>query len=179
MKKLNNGSIFYTTVCCEENRLYSNGNAPVFIPAKQPLLTQAVKARESFNNGYAKAVAFMEGAKIYLGNQQLTMAAFMLHQSIERCLITTIAATTGTAINLHTISELLQHTRRCAWELNEVFPANTEWEKAFLQWVDKLYADAGYKDEFEVLPEYMDILLQRANAILERSHELITRLFIR
>jgi len=177
IKKLNQGSIFYTTVCREENRLYSNGNAPVFEPAKEPVLTQAIKARESFTNGHTKALAFMDGANLYLGQKQHIMAAFMLHQAIERSLIAVIVATTGTVMNTHAISELLQYTRRCAWQLNEVFPSNTEWEKSYLQWVDKLYPDAGYKDGFEVPPEYLDILLQRANKILELSHELSTRLF--
>jgi len=179
IKKLENGSSFYTAVCCEENRLYSNGNEHIPTPTKESRIAQAEQAEKSFTNGHSKAFVFMDGAKLYLDKEQYTMAAFMLHQSIERCLLATIAATTGTTMNTHIISELLQHTRRYAWELNEVFPANTEWERSFLQWVDKLYADAGYKDGFETPPEYIDILLDRTNKILERSHELIARLFIK
>ena len=72
---------------------------------------------------------------------------------------------TGHEMEEHRIEILKKHTRRCAPELNKVFPADSEREKALLSLLDSAYLKARYTDRFTAEKEHVLLLLERVGQL--------------
>lgn len=160
-RHIEEGHLFYLTACTNDNLVYDNGAAPFPVTPSLKLAEVKAAAKEKFDGGMSKANSFFEGAKTYFEADNFSLTLFMLHQATELTFRAIICAFVGRDVKEHHISILKRHTRRCAPELNLVFPADTEKEQQLLQLLDKAYLDARYSSSFTVCKEDLLILFDR------------------
>ena len=159
------GHLFYVSACTEEKQVYSSSplDLPQIPAAKKEELRAA--AKEQFTGCMERAVTFFEGAKTYYESGNDRMALFMLHQASELSFRAIILVLTGYEVKEHRIEVLKKHTRRCAPELNKLFPADTEKEKALLSLLESAYLKARYTDNFTADTEDVLLLLDRVQQL--------------
>lgn len=175
------GHLFYLSACTEEKQVYSN--SPLLLPQMTGAKKEAVRraAEEQFTGCMQRAVTFFEGAKSYFESCNNGMALFMLHQAAELSFRALILVLTGHEVKEHRIEVLKKHTRRCAPELNKVFAANTEKEKALLFLLNSAYLKARYTDHFT--GEKEDVLhlldkVQQLQAVAKDTFERVMKLLL-
>ncbi len=159
------GHLFYLSSCTEEKQVYSS--SPLDLPGVAAAKKEEVrtKAHEQFTGGMDRAAIFLEGAKTYFEAGNNGMALFMLHQATELTFRAIIMVLTGYEVKEHKIAVLQKHTRRCAPELNQVLPADTDKEKGLLALLDSAYLKARYTDNFTASNEDVLLLLDRVQEL--------------
>lgn len=156
-KFLSQGHLFYSTFCSKENLVYDNGVPTLPLPLRQRIQNITQKSTHDFTTGFKRAQCFLEGAVFYLAKEEFALAAFMLHQATEQALRTIILSVTGHEVRTHTISELKQHLKRCAPQLNGFLSSNKE--KILLDRLEKAYTCSRYTDKYEITLEELNLLL--------------------
>jgi HEPN domain-containing protein len=139
-QKLNDGHIFYTTVCTYANRVYHNDAPP--LPMLPPKRIEEIKAAATaqVDQACSRAAAFLQGAVNYMQSGEQAVAAFMLHQAAELLLRVVILILTGREIKTHALPVLLKHTACFEPCINSVFAP----VQAIIPLLDKAYTEARY-----------------------------------
>lgn len=162
---IEDGHLFYLSACTGEKQVYSS--SPLHLPQPAPAKKEEIRtiARQQFGGGMNRAAVFFESAKTWFETNNNGMALFMLHQAAELAFRAIIIVLIGYEVKEHKISVLQKHTRRCAPELNTVFPADTEKEKDLLALLDSAYLKARYTDKFTASVEDVLLLLNRVQTL--------------
>jgi HEPN domain-containing protein len=159
---LTEGHIFYSGVCIKENLVYDNGKSrlPVLPASKATAIKE--KAEKDFWPVFNKAIAFLEGARLYYDKKEDQMAAFMLHQAIELGFRAIVLTFSGQDLRTHCIRSLKKQCQRYAPRLSALFPADTEAEETLLRHLENAYIDTRYKDYYEISEFELSTLFEKA-----------------
>ncbi|GAA4300951.1 hypothetical protein GCM10023143_02360 [Compostibacter hankyongensis] len=158
---LRSGHPFYSRVCTSENMVYDDGHTG--LPAPDPAMKAALTAqmREVFTCGLSRSASFLDTAGFHRRKGETAMGAFMLHQAAEQVFRSTTLALLDHQEPTHSLQQLKKYCRRCAPQLNTVFPEDTAAEQQLLQLLEKAYVQARYTDHYTVSPAELDLLFQR------------------
>ncbi|HEX8331134.1 MAG TPA: HEPN domain-containing protein [Segetibacter sp.] len=163
--QISEGHIFYSVACTRENLVYDNGKAPLTVAPTS--ITSAVKEKaiHHFTTAFARAQSFLASAKHHVETGEKEMAAFMLHQAAELTFRAVAMGLLGNSTRSHSLKELKKLCRRCAPQLNDILPANNEYEEELLNLLDRAYLNARYADAYEVNEKHLETLLQRVSLL--------------
>jgi HEPN domain-containing protein len=173
-KQLAEGHIYYSMACNKENLIYDNGSTS-FPPIDKTLLyTACEKANATFYNSRIKANSFLQGAADYYKDQDITITAFMLHQSVELALRGLITALLGNCAKTHCLRELKRPLKRCAPGLKYLLSASEAEENRLLHLLEKAYLESRYNDAFDISDNDIIVLMEASKTLCERAERTFT-----
>lgn len=163
--KLSEGQYFFSDILQEGIMLYDAGNIP--LAQKRELTPKEKKeiAQEDFDLWFYSAKDFLDGANFYLSKGNLKIAAFTLHQSVERTYNAVILVFRGYKPKTHNLDKLYRYTKRYSVKLASVFPQNTEYERNLFVLLKKGYVEARYDKKYSITEEEIKILFQRVEML--------------
>lgn len=172
------GNIFFSMVCNQENLLYwSNSNHwPQIIPEKVKNAKQ--KALLLFQQGFAKATAFLKHAEQNRQHNDDLLTAFFLQQATELCCRAILVSLTGLDKKTHAITTLKKCCRRCTTVVDEVFPLVTEEDKRLQQLLDDAYLNNRYCNNYTITVTDLDVLTKKVAQLHNAAYTAVQNLLV-
>jgi HEPN domain-containing protein len=168
--QVNNGHLFYSLACVEENLVYRKNTEEAFrTPNEETIAVMQEKSAILFNTGLQKAISFYDGAQYYLDGNNLEMAMFMLHQACEltyRCLLNVLR---GKDLKCHSPGVLRKHLKRFAPEVIGVFSEFEEEELYYLQLLEDGYIKSRYELSYTVEKESLIFLNEKVGLLQDKA----------
>jgi len=130
--------------------LYQCGDMSLPLPAAPNKEVIKKEAEQLFKQTKAKVQEFLAGAELYTIRVQYKMAAFMLHQAAEQALRTMLIINTGLRINTHSIDRLVRYSSMFTFELQDIFPRNSEKQTHLFKLLQNAYIDTRYKEDYYI-----------------------------
>jgi HEPN domain-containing protein len=164
-KQIEDGHLFYSAICLAENLIYDGNSSKLPTVDTTTLVAAKLKAQREFGISYEKALAFFNGAKIYIDLGNSSMAAFMLQQTIELALRGLVKSYLGIDIRTHSIFSLLKNLRGFFPELTLLFRSSTLEEVHSLELLERAYLSSRY-DVLEISNEHLHLATYKAERML-------------
>ncbi|HVI45213.1 MAG TPA: HEPN domain-containing protein [Chitinophaga sp.] len=143
-KMIEQGHIFFSSICQQKYLVYSNGQATPPIVRNNKFWNIKGKARWDFGKRLSKAEAFLDGARYLAQANHKEIAAFMLHQAVEQAITTLLYSLTGNIMVTHNLFKLIQLSKQCTEKVASIFPNETADEKMLFTLLSKAYINARY-----------------------------------
>lgn len=161
------GHLFYSTLCVDEHLVYDSGTPVLPQPLHRLITKTAQKAAGDFTAGYRRSRSFLRGATFYLAQEELAMAAFMLHQAAEQAIRAVLFALCGQEVKTHTLSELNQHLRRYGLLQDNFLSGKTGEDRRLLDRLEKAYTCARYTNHYDISLDDLFQLLDHIKGLLK------------
>jgi HEPN domain-containing protein len=164
-KLLKEGHIFYSAICTPDRLVYDNRRMALQEKADIDVAAVIAKSKTVFNELFATAKSFLDGARYYANTEQVKTAAFMLHQATEHALRALLFSVTAYNSYNHNLDNLLRHCNYCAPELNKIFPRVTNKENKIFDLLNSAYVHTRYKANYEISTDDLMSLLDRIDRV--------------
>jgi uncharacterized protein len=170
--KLSDGQYFFSDIQKEGILLYDAGN--IALAEKRNLSAEEKKkiAQEDFDAWFISAKEFLKTAEYSLQENNLKIAAFLLHQSAERTYNTTILVFRGYKPKTHNLEKLLRYAKHFSKDLSLVFPRNNDDEKHLFELLRKGYVEARYDKSYTITRDEVQILITRLTKMQTITEEI-------
>ena len=153
------GHIFYSLSCTPAKLVYSCGRAsPLPLTPKQHFQALGERARKVFEPHYSRARAFLDAAR---HSEDAAIQSFLLHQAAELTYRAILLSLLEKEPHTHSIKALIKHSRRCAPQLNTVFPRDTAEEKQLVHLLEEAYLKSRYTPDFSLDAATLELLFER------------------
>lgn len=106
---------------------------------------------------------FFEGANFFIEKNNLSHAAYMLHQYIELWFRYAALFTMGKERKSHSVKELQTYMKPFAPELGNLFNTYIEVEQNLLRLLDDAYITTRYENNYYINQEQIHKILEKAN----------------
>jgi len=159
-------NLFFVHGCTWDKLIYQNTNAELdsfheyYIPKKTLDNIQATFEKERH-----KMAAFFDGATFFIEKNNLSHAAYMLHQYIELWFRYAALFIMGKERKSHSIKELQTYIKAFSQELGSLFNTNIEEEQNLLKLLDDAYITTRYENNYHINLEKIHKILEKANII--------------
>ncbi|NML39625.1 HEPN domain-containing protein [Chitinophaga sp. G-6-1-13] len=120
--RLSEGQYFFSDIKREGILLYDGGNIPLAELKELSARERHDIAKEDFEHWFTTAVKFLKGVDLYFKENDLNMAAFMLHQAAERTYSAAILVLTGYRPRTHNLGRLVRLCKDFSPETGKCFP---------------------------------------------------------
>ncbi len=164
-KAVEEGHIFYSFVCTEENLMYWSNEKEWPSTAGERIKELSQNAVQQFQNNFSKAETFLQYAEQGIVQQNNKLTGFFLQQAAELCCRAILISLTGRDKKTHSIASLKKCCRRCTAAVDHAFPSETEEEKRLLKMLDDAYIAARYDDQFSLAVTDMELLLVKVQQL--------------
>tara|TARA_R110002096_G_scaffold419229_1_gene623749 strand:- start:1820 stop:2983 length:1164 start_codon:yes stop_codon:yes gene_type:complete len=121
--------------------------------------------QSTFEKECHKMTVFLEGATFFIENNNLSHAAYMLHQHIELWFRFAALFIMGKERKSHSIKELQTYVKAFSPELGKLFNTQIEEEQNLLKLLDDAYITTRYENNYH-------INLEQIHKILEKAHKM-------
>ncbi|MFI1771278.1 HEPN domain-containing protein, partial [Flavobacteriaceae bacterium MEBiC06459] len=121
--------------------------------------------QSTFEKECHKMTVFLEGATFFIEKNNLSHAAYMLHQHIELWFRFAALFIMGKERKSHSIKELQTYVKAFAPELGKLFNTQIEEEQNLLKLLDDAYITTRYENNYH-------INLEQIHKILEKAHKM-------
>jgi HEPN domain-containing protein len=166
------GNIFYSLNCIDKNLVYDDKRFPLPTTTAQALRNMKLQAEVAFTLCFKKAVSFYQSAVFLHENNPEPVIAFYLHQAVELTYRAILRCLNGYYKKTHVIRSLKDLARRCAPQLNAIFPDNTGQEKHLLDILENAYLNARYDNQYNIDDKHLILLFERAKQVLDIAQEM-------
>ncbi|MDO5897171.1 nucleotidyltransferase and HEPN domain-containing protein [Agrobacterium sp. Azo12] len=158
---LHDGQYFFVDLAREGIILYEFDDRPLAEP--KPLSpTDALRvAEEHFEKQFRNAVDFLKGSKFFVQEENLNLATFNLHQSVETaysCYLLTLTNYSPPSHNLKFLRGLSEDRDR---RLVDIWPREQQRFTAWYNILNEAYVKARYSKQFEISEEALAWLQER------------------
>jgi predicted nucleotidyltransferase/HEPN domain-containing protein len=158
---LNDGQYFFVDLAREGVVLYELDDRPL-AEAKQLSPADAIRvAEEHFEKQFRNAVDFLKGSKFFAQEENINLATFNLHQSVETaysCYLLTHTNYTPASHNLKFLRGLSEDRDR---RLIDIWPRDRQRFTTWYNILNEAYVKARYSKRFEVSEEALTWLQER------------------
>ena len=170
------GSRFFTAVCQHAVLLYDATGEALAVPSRRYEAAELIAmAATHWNRQFARASSFYKGASYYQSQHEGTAAVFCLHQSVEQMAIAVLKAITGYKAETHNLARLFVLLDQLGLQASAVFPNNSAEEKDLLYTLKNAYSASRYAEDYTVLPQTVDMLVNRVGQLLQLAEAFYTR----
>ncbi|MCX2681402.1 HEPN domain-containing protein [Galbibacter sp. EGI 63066] len=172
-QQLKENNLFFIHGCSPAKLIYKSSGA------ESQLIDQTIDANALnniagvFKKEVHKISAFMDGANFFLERENLSQAAFMLHQYIELWFRYAGLLIMGKERKSHSIKELKTYIKVFAPGLGTLFNTELEEEQNLLKLLDEAYITTRYHNNYHINKEQINIILEKANKV----EAIVTALF--
>ncbi|MNL16793.1 HEPN domain protein [compost metagenome] len=158
---LHDGQYFFVDLAREGVVLYEFDDRPL-AEAKQLSPADAIRvAEEHFEKQFRNAVDFLKGSKFFVQEENINLATFNLHQSVETaysCYLLTHTNYTPASHNLKFLRGLSEDRDR---RLIDIWPRDRQRFTTWYNILNEAYVKARYSKRFEVSEEALTWLQER------------------
>jgi len=165
--RLKEGRYFFSDIKKEGILLYDSGKLKLGRICKPSPKKRQQIAEEDFKEWFTSARGFYDNYKFNLDKRRYKIAAFELHQSVERFYSTTLLVFTGYKGKRHNIEKLGRQASGYDAAFLKVFPRATKEQDERFKLLKKAYIDARYKKEYKITKKQLEYLSKRVK-ILQR-----------
>ncbi len=163
-QQLKEESLFFVHGCTWDKLVFHNPDAEsnsfheYHIPEKTLNNIQSTFEKERY-----KMATFFDGATFFIEKDNLSHAAYMLHQYIELWFRYAALFIMGKERKSHSIKELQTYIKTFAPELGNLFNTDLEEEQNLLKLLDNAYITTRYENNYNINLEQINKILERAN----------------
>ncbi|MEC7769861.1 MAG: HEPN domain-containing protein [Bacteroidota bacterium] len=152
------GNYFFKDIKKEGVVLYNSEKFELATPKVLTPQESQQKAQEHFDQWFTTANGFLKQFKYALSDSELNIAAFQLHQAVERYYTTILLVFTDYRPKDHNLETLGIKVDMCDQRF-AVFPKQTEEEQRLFELLKRAYIDARYKmEEYHVTQADLEYL---------------------
>lgn len=149
----------------EGRLLYDSGTSSIPLPSSSPQGSSQL-ASQHFNRWFMPACAFCRSARFNLFRRELSLTAFLLHQSLEHAYTAIHLVFTGYRPTTHNLDKMRRYTSRFSAALAGVFPRHNEEENHLFYLLKTAYSRARYANDYAISEKECFILLSRVSRLL-------------
>jgi hypothetical protein len=167
---LAHGRVFFMEVLKDGVILYQSDDRPLGKPKPKTPAMALQAAQEYFEEYIPDAMEFFDAYKDAIAREHHKLAAFLLHQTVERLyqglllVLTFYTPYDHNIVFLRDLAEGLDHS------LFDVWPRRTRGERAMYQKLKDAYRKARYSRHYKISREELDWLGARAEILGQRVH---------
>lgn len=163
-QQLKEESLFFVHSCSWEKLIFQNSDAELDNFHEYHISEKTLSNIQSvFEQERHKIAAFMEGATFFIEKNNLSHAAYMLHQYIELMFRFVALFTMGKERKSHSIKELQTYIKTFAPDLGNLFNTEIEQEQQLLKLLDDAYIATRYENNYHINLEQIYKILEKAN----------------
>jgi len=164
-KCLNEGRYFFTDIKEEGILLYDSGKIRLLEPRKLDIEQRIKIAEEYFQEWYESSNGFFEQFQHAFNREKYKIAAFELHQTVERYYSTVLLVLTNYKPKGHDIEEYGALAASQEPVLNTVFPRETPEQEHRFELLQKAYIEARYEKNYKITKEDLEWLAGRVKQL--------------
>ncbi len=159
---------FFMDILKEGYQLYDSGRYKLARPPKAlPADLMLRHAEDYFEEWMGSADGFLKMAKRAIGEGELKISAFLIHQSAERYITCLLLVFTGYRPKEHDMARLFQQAAGFARAFETVFPLESEESQQLFELLRRAYVDARYSRAYRISEDELERLCQRVQRMRE------------
>jgi HEPN domain-containing protein/predicted nucleotidyltransferase len=163
---LRQGQYFFSDISKEGILIYDSKKSElVKVKKKKSPEERQKKARKDFENWYKSANDFYEHFQYAFKRKKYKMAAFQLHQAVERYYSAILLVFTTYRPKLHDIKKLGKLAAAHDPKLITVFPKGTDEEIRLFNLLKSAYVDSRYDENYSITREELEWLAKRVSKL--------------
>ncbi|WP_136467979.1 HEPN domain-containing protein [Flagellimonas onchidii] len=171
-KSLMVGNYFFKDIKQEGIELYNSEKFTLAAPKKMTPAQYQQKAQEYYDQWFKTANGFYKHYNYAFRDNDLHLAAFNLHQTVERYYTTILLVFTDYRPKDHNLETLGIKVEMCDRRFT-VFPKTTDEEKHLFELLKKAYIDARYKmDEYTITQSQLEYLAEKVQLLKQLTEEI-------
>ncbi|MDR6803172.1 HEPN domain-containing protein/predicted nucleotidyltransferase [Dyadobacter sp. BE34] len=163
--KIERNSYFFIDILKEGIILFDSGNLRLAAPKQLQPEARANKAKAQFDKWFENANGFLKTFHFNFQENDLTIAAFQLHQATERYYSAILLVFTDYKPKLHDIEELGNQVAKLHSAFATIFPKTTSEEARLFDLLKKAYIDARYEMHYHVEKHELEYLGERVKLL--------------
>lgn len=164
---LREGQYFFSDIRKEGIVLYELDDEPLAEPKPLKPADRLRVAKAHYEDRFPLSRAFLKIAKSCAAEDDLRVAAFQLHQSLEQAYSCVLLTLTNYGPPSHNIKFLRSLTEDQDQRLADAFPRDQHRERAWFNTINEAYVKARYSKHFEIGEEALAWLLERTAILLD------------
>lgn len=173
---IENGSLFFTTVCRSGMLLYQDPLRAETWTVDSAVHEDLYDRSGDWTRSYRLGGNFLRGALHFCSLGAGSIAAFMLHQAVEHTCIALTQLVMGYRLSTHNLRRLLGMTGNFTDIGCLKFPCNTAEEAALFFALSRAYSDVRYKEGFYVTEANARILAERVKGFYEEADKIFVKM---
>ena len=163
--RLKEGRYFFSDIKKEGILLYDSGKLKLERIRKPSPAKRKQIAQEDFKQWFSSAKGFYAAYTFHLNRREYKLAAFQLHQAVERFYSTVLLVFTGYKGKRHNIEKLGRQASGCDAAFLKVFPRATKEQDEMFKLLKKAYIDARYKKDYKITKKQLEYLAKRVKLL--------------
>ncbi|MCO5948019.1 HEPN domain-containing protein [Mucilaginibacter flavidus] len=125
-------------------------------------------AGKDWNRWGKQGLQFLKGAKRFMEDEHYGIAAFMLHQAAESCLIGIVRVLSGYRTSSHNLMRMLRFTLLFTDEIMDVLELEKTEEAKLFNLLQSAYSEARYKSDFWLDEQPAKLLLLKVQLLVKK-----------
>ena len=166
------GHYFYTDIKKEGLLLYDTGEFKLAHQRKLDPRERRGNARAHFDQWFSSANDFYTSFEFNLNRAKYKLAAFELHQAVERFYDATLLVFTNYRPRLHDLETLSHMVGGCDPAFLTVFPKATEEEKECFELLRRAYVEARYNPGYKITKAQLEYLAERVQKLQDLTKKI-------
>jgi len=164
-KALGHGHYFFTDIKKEGILLYDTGEFQLARPRKLNPKERRGLAKAHFEQWFTSAKEFYDSYEFNLERRRYKIAAFLLHQAVERFYSAILLVFTNYRPKLHDLETLGHMVAGCDPAFLTVFPRATDEQKECFDLLKRAYIEARYSSAYQITRAQLEYLARRVRKL--------------
>ncbi len=169
--RLHQGHYFFKDIREQGIELYSYTKKALAQPGNLTIEEQKTIAEKHFEQWFESSCDFYEQYEFAFSKEKLKIAAFQLHQSVERFYSCTLLVCTNYLPKTHNIAHLRSLCAQIDQRYFDILPNNTQHHRRCFQRLKRAYVDARYSEHYEITEEELTWLASEVEKLKELVEE--------
>jgi predicted nucleotidyltransferase len=171
-RRLRKSQYFYIDILREGILLYDSENFQLAEPIEITLKERKKLAEEDYDFWMNNSNEYLRQYEHAVSDESLNVAAFNLHQVVERLYGAILLVFTRYKPSTHDLEKLSQRVSSIEPRFLSIFPRSTEKEKEYFKLLRKAYVDARYKQSYTITKEQLSWLAERVQELQALTEKL-------
>ena len=169
--EVENGSYFFADIIKEGILLHSSERFPLPEIKELDIKQRLGNAKRNFKNWFESANEFILSFESNFARGSYKIAAFELHQVVERLYTTILLVFTDYKPKLHDLTDLGMQINRLDAKFKGIFPQESAEEKRLFELLRRAYVEARYNMAYEITREELEYLAERVKLLQQTTEE--------
>ncbi|CAH8294184.1 HEPN domain-containing protein [Mariniflexile fucanivorans] len=164
LQQLKEENLFFVYGCTWDKIIFQNTDLELDSFHEYNITEKTLNIIQSFfEKECNKIAAFLDGATFFIEKNNLSHAAYMMHQYIELWFRFVALFTMGKERKSHSIKELQIYIKTFAPEMGNLFSSEIEEEQHLLKLLDDAYITTRYENNYHINLEQIHKIMEKAN----------------
>lgn len=160
-QQLSRGRPFFIDIVRDGIVLYELGTQAFDTPKPLTAEEARAEAKAYFEQWFASAAEFLDGAKYFISQGYNNRAAFLLHQATEHFYHTVLHVLTLYSPKSHKINFLRDKSEDIARDLIPVWPRDSKFGRRCFELLQQAYVNARYSPHYKITGPELEWLVER------------------